>query len=105
MVGPDVAYASADLVARTPRLTAFYDGPPVLAVEVLSLSDTQDTIITKTDKYLEAGVIVWEVDPVYETLRVHRPGQPVESFNVTHELDADAYLPGFRVAVAEFFAD
>ena len=105
MVGPDVAYAPADLVARTPRSTAFYDGPPILAVEVLSLSDTQDTIITKIEKYVEAGVVVWEVDPIYETLRVHRPGQRIELYGVTQELDAEPYLPGFRVAVAEFFAD
>src|SRR5438105_2067804 len=33
LVGPDVAYAAAELVARTPRVPTFYDGPPLLAVE------------------------------------------------------------------------
>ena len=105
MVGPDVAYTSAELIARTLRQTAYHDGPPILAVEVLSRSDTQEGIITKIHKYLQAGVVVWEVDPEFLHVRVHRPGLPVESYNVTQELVGDPYLPGFRVAVAEFFAD
>src|SRR4051812_32491393 len=35
-VGIDVAYASAELVAKTDKRKAFYDGQPVLAVEILS---------------------------------------------------------------------
>ena len=105
MVGPDVAYASAELVGRTTNQMAFYDGSPILAVEVLSRSDTIETIITKIRKYLQAGVVVWEVDPAFQLVRVHRPDLPVESYNTTQELVGDPYLPGFRVAMAEFFAD
>src|SRR5262245_36345297 len=35
-VGIDVAYMDADLAARTPVKAKFVDGPPVLAVEILS---------------------------------------------------------------------
>ncbi len=106
VLGPDVAYASAEVVLRT--LTdemAFYDGSPTLAVEVLSRSDTFEAIITKIRKYLQVGTVVWEVDPEFQHIRVHRPGLPIESYNTTQELVGDPYLPGFRVAVAEFFAD
>ena len=105
VVGPDVAYASAELIGRTTNEMVFYDGSPILAVEVLSRSDTQETIITKIHKYLQAGVVVWEVDPEFQHVRVHRPGLPVESYNITQELVGDPYMPGFRVAVAELFAD
>jgi len=43
-VGIDVAYASAELVAATGRKAKFLDGPPVLAVEVLSPHDTNEDI-------------------------------------------------------------
>ena len=105
LVGPDVAYASAELAARTPRTPTFFDGPPVLAVEILSPSDKHEDIIAKIRLYLDAGVVVWEVDPDFQTVRVHRPGQLAVSFNASQELSADPQLPGFRVAVAEIFED
>jgi len=104
-VGPDVAYASAELVARTTNEMAYYDGSPILAVEVTSRSDTQESIFAKIRKYLQADTVVWQVDPDFQLVQVHRPGQPVEGYNITQELVGDPYLPGFRVAVAEFFDD
>ncbi len=105
LVGIDVAYASAELVAGTDRATPFYDGPPLLAVEILSPSDKHEDIVEKIRLYLDAGVIVWEVDPDFRIVRVHRPGQLTGSFNASQELSADPYLPGFRVPVAAFFED
>ena len=103
LVGPDVAYASAELVARTPRVPCFYDGPPLLAVEVLSPSDKHEDIVEKIRLYLDADVVVWEIDPDFRRVSVHRPGHEVETFNASQELSADPYLPGFRVAVAAIF--
>ena len=105
VVGPDIAFASAELVARTTEEITYYEGPPVLAVEILSPSDTHEDLIAKVRKYLQAGVVIWQVNPNFQVVRVYRPGMPVESYNATMELVADPYLPGFRVAVAEFFAD
>jgi Uma2 family endonuclease len=105
LVGPDVAYASAELVARTLRIPTFYDGPPLLAVEVLSPSDKHEDIVEKIRLYLDAGVIVWEVDPDFRRVSVHRPGHEPETLNALQELSADPYLPGFRVAVAAIFDD
>jgi len=104
-VGVDLAYISADLAARTANDATFIDGIPVLAIEILSPSDTVEGIGEKVRSYLEAGVpVVWEVSPMYEAVTVHRPGLPPELFNVTHELAAEPHLPGFRVPVAEVFA-
>ncbi len=105
LVGPDVAYASPELVRRTPEDSAYYEGPPTLAVEILSPSDRIEDVVVKVRKYLKVGTVVWEVNPEYQTVMVHRPGQTVEVYNITQELVGDPYLPGFRVAVAEFFAD
>jgi Uma2 family endonuclease len=105
VVGIDVAYASAGLVATTEPESPYYNGPPVLAVEILSPSDKHEDITKKIRLYLAAGVVVWEVDPDFRRVSVHRPGQLAETFNASQELSADPYLPGFRVAVAAIFDD
>jgi Uma2 family endonuclease len=105
LVGIDVAFASAELVARTDRATAFFDGPPVLAVEILSPSDKHEDIVEKVRLYLDAGVVVWEVDPDFRRISIHRPGHEPETLYASQELSADPYLPGFRVAVAAIFDD
>jgi Uma2 family endonuclease len=103
LVGVDVAYASADLVARTAARLAFYDGPPVLAVEILSPSDKHEEIVEKIHLYLEAGSVVWIVDPDLRNVTVYRPGEEAQLFNARQELMGDPYLPGFRVPVARLF--
>jgi Uma2 family endonuclease len=103
LVGIDVAYASADLVARTAGNLAFYDGPPVLAVEIISPSDKHEEIVVKVGLYQEVGTVVWLVDPDFRTVTVHRPGQEPETFNSRQELSGGPELPGFRVPVARIF--
>lgn len=103
-VGIDVAYVSAAVAAATPEGASFFEGPPVLAVEILSPSDKQEDIDDKVALYLETGVLlVWVVNTRFRTVCVYRPGAAPELFNQTHELTAEPHLPGFRVAVAKFF--
>jgi len=102
-VGIDVAYVSAEMVAAHVRKRKFFEGPPVLAVEILSPSDQHEDIVEKVELYLEVGTVVWVVDPDFRTVAVHRPGEPPVSFNDRQELDGEPYLPGFRVPVARFF--
>ena len=102
-VGIDVAYVSPEMVASHDRKRKFFDGPPVLAVEILSPSDMHGDVVEKVELYLEVGTVVWLVDPDFRTVAVHRPGEPPETFNERHELDGSPYLPGFRVRVARFF--
>jgi Uma2 family endonuclease len=104
-VGIDVAYASADQVAGTPSGQAFFDGPPVLAVEILSPSDRIGEIAEKVNLYLEVGTVVWVVDPDSSMIIVHRPGQLPAGLNTQDDLTGDPELPGFRVSVAEVFSD
>jgi Uma2 family endonuclease len=101
-VGIDIAYVSADVVTGTPESFPYFEGPPILAVEILSPSDTQEKIDEKIDLYLETGVpLVWIVNAVRKTILVHRAGQEPELFNVRHEIADVPELPGFRAAVAE----
>jgi Uma2 family endonuclease len=103
-VGIDVAYVSAEVVAKSPKKMAFFEGPPVLAVEIFSPSDKHEEIVEKTHEYLEAGgPLVWWVDPEFRTVMVHRPGTEPELFNMRQELSGEPHLPGFRVPVADLF--
>ncbi len=102
-VGIDVAYVSAEVAAFNAD-AVYFDGPPVLAVEILSPSDKQEEIDEKVELYLETGVaVIWIVNPRLKTISVYRPGADPEMFNVDHELTAEPHLPGFRVKVARIF--
>jgi len=103
-VGIDVAYFSADVVARQTEATTLMEGAPVLAVEVLSPSDKQEDIHDKVVEYLNTGVqLVWLVDPGFQTVQVHRPDCEPESFNRNQTLTGMDILLGLEIAVAEIF--
>ena len=103
-VGVDVAYFEARSMPANTRKAKYLDGPPVLVVEVLSPSDEQKDVADKVREYLDAGVpLVWIVDIFFSTVTVHRPDAEPQLFNVKQEITAEPFLPGFRVAVAEFF--
>jgi Uma2 family endonuclease len=103
-VGVDIAVATpAQAATVTPNLR-FIDGPPILAVEVLSANDVHEDVHEKLEAYLDAGTpVVWIVDPFDSTVTVYRRGQEPVMFNRTQELPGEPDLPGFRCPVAEIF--
>jgi Uma2 family endonuclease len=104
MVGIDVAYFSREVLARQTDDTTVIDGPPKLAIEVLSPSDETKDIHDKVREYLAAGVdLVWLVDPYFHTVTVHQPTSPPEMFNDQETLDGGSTLPGLKLPVAEIF--
>jgi Uma2 family endonuclease len=103
-VGIDVALATPEQAAATGKKASFVEGPPVLAVEVLSPYDKQKDIDEAIEEYLDCGVkVVWIIDPADETVTVYRPGHEPVLFNRTQELSGDPELPGFRCRVADIF--
>jgi Uma2 family endonuclease len=102
-VGIDVAYVSAEMVANRNRKLRYYDGPPVLAIEILSPSDQHGKVVAKIESYLEVGSVVWIAEPYFRTVTVYRAGEAPVMFNDRQELDGEPYLPGFRVPVAQLF--
>jgi Uma2 family endonuclease len=104
VVGIDVAFFSADVVARQSDETTLVEGAPRLAVEVLSPSDRTEEIRDKVLEYLAAGVeLVWVVDPYFHTVTVHRPASRPEMFNDEETLTGGTVLPGLEIAVADLF--
>jgi Uma2 family endonuclease len=103
--GVDVIYVSPETAGRQSDETTLIEGAPVLAVEILSPSDTQEEINDKIDDYLQAGVaLVWIIDPRRQTVQIIRPNDVPVLVNVRQELSGEPHLPGFRVAAAQLFA-
>jgi len=104
-VGIDVAYFSAQTVARQSNATTMIDGVPVLAVEVLSPSDKLEEIAEKISLYLQSDVkLVWIVDPHFKTLTIHRKGAEPELVNINQQLRAEPYLPGLVIQFSDIFS-
>ena len=100
VLAPDVAFVTQERVIST---TGFYPGPPDLAVEVISPSDTLPQVARKTALWLELGAkSVWNVNPKKRTVEVNRADG---SKHLLHETDVlvDDTVPGFRVKVSEIF--
>jgi Uma2 family endonuclease len=103
-VGIDVAYISPETAAANTDGVGLIDGIPVLVVEILSPSDSQEDVLEKVQVYLDCGVaLVWVAEPVFRVVTVYRPGAEPELFNAQQFLEGGTFLPGFRVKVADCF--
>ena len=101
VLGPDVSFVSAERVDRTDE--HYYDGPPDLAVEVLSPGDRRGYVERKLALWLETGTrSVWLVNPRRRTVEVI---SSLDDRRILHESDelVDETVPGFRIAVSEIF--
>lgn len=103
VVGPDVAFythvtRSAEFPAKWSLL------PPLLAVEVLSPSDSPGKVHAKVRDYLINGVrVVWLADPEAHSVTVFRPGQTLEVLDAAAMLTGGDELPGFACRVGDLF--
>ena len=104
IVGIDVAYFRGREHVELADDAKFYDGPPVLAVEVLSPSDEHGNINQRIRQFLAAGVAqVWVANPEFQTITVHRSDAEPVMYASRQEIDGGTDLPGFRAQVATLF--
>ncbi len=72
--GIDAAIVNFDTPIYRQGRREILDGPPLLAIEITSLSDRQEDIDVKVEEYLRAKVpLVWIVNPTLKTIAVYRP--------------------------------
>ena len=103
-VGIDVALSTPGQKVMTKKRASFVDGPPVLAVEVLSPYDKVKDIGEAIEEYLDCGVArVWIIDPYSEILAVHRIGHEPDFYTLSDEFTGDEILPGLTFKIAELF--
>ena len=101
VLGPDMSFVSAQRVDNSDE--HYYDGPPDLAIEVLSPGNRKGYVNRKLAVYLETGTrSVWLVDPRRRTVEAISSTGERRTLHETDEL-VDDTVPGFRVKVSEIF--
>lgn len=104
-VGIDVVVSTAEQEqASIDAGTTQLEGPPLLAVEILSPSDKLEDVGSKVDLYLQSGVqIVWLIEPHFQTVAIHKPDTLPVQLNTGQEIADEPLLPGLRIPVAKLF--
>jgi Uma2 family endonuclease len=103
---PDVAFVS---VERWSLNRGVPDGEgwdiiPDLAVEVVSRSNSAEEVGMKIEEYFQAGVTrVWVIYPRLTKIYVYDSPTMVRILQLGDELDGEAIIPGFRVALSKLF--
>ncbi len=105
---PDAAYYDGPLPSDLMR---FIEGPPTFAVEVRSDTDygpaAETEIADKRADYFAAGTqVVWDADPVAETITCYRAADPTNPtvFRRGDTADAEPAARGWRVGVDDLFS-
>lgn len=100
---PDIAFVRGERIPPG-ELRKFFDGPPDLAVEVLSPEDRTSEVNAKVHDWLEAGCVqVWVVDPETKCVMVYRNPREIRVFTESDTLTCPELLPGFSLPVNEIF--
>ena len=101
VLGPDMSFVSTQRVDNSDE--HYYEGPPDLAIEVLSPSNRKSYVERKLAVYLERGTrSVWLVNPRRRTVEVISSTGERRTLHESDEL-VDDTVPGFRVKVSEIF--
>lgn len=104
--GPDVAFISSDRLPDGPLPDGFWPLAPDLAVEVVSPSNSAAHMQEKVLQYLDTGSReVWVIQPATRTVEVWRPDTSMRIVREDGTLDGGDVIPGFRLAIADLFAD
>jgi Uma2 family endonuclease len=101
---PDAAYVTQEHVDAIGRTVKYWPHAPDFAVEVISPDDTRQEVRGKALAWLRGGTMaVLVLDPPGRTATVYRSPDRITRYGVDDEIDLSDAVPGWRVAVAEFF--
>ncbi len=102
--GADAAFLTADQLPAKYSREGYLETIPGLIVEIRSKNDTMPEIESKVAEYLAAGAVeIWVLDPDAQTISKHTAVGAL-LLPAGESLTSDL-LPGFRVAINQFFAD
>ncbi|MBN8634483.1 MAG: Uma2 family endonuclease [Anaerolineae bacterium] len=101
---PDAAFISKVRLPVIPEREV--EGPPDLAVEVKSPTDSKRELRRKAEDYLRFGTkMVWLVFPDEQRIEVYVQDQDVLDVEIDGVLDGGNVLPGFTLLVRKIFPD
>jgi Uma2 family endonuclease len=105
---PDASYYVGPLPTNPMK---FVENPPTFAVEVRSENDygnaaEQEMAAKRADYFLAGSLVVWDVDPITESVRKYLPSSPDRPilFHRGDQADAEPAVPGWRIPVDRIFS-
>jgi len=102
--GPDVAFIARERIPAEGLPRAFFEGPPDLAVEIVSPSDTAADLEIRVHDYLRNGALrVWVVYPDSRRVAVHRRDGTARWYSEDAAIEDEGLLPGFSLPLREIF--
>jgi Uma2 family endonuclease len=103
---PDVSiFLWEHFPGRKLPLGQILDMVPDIPVEVLSPTNTKAEMERKRHEYFNGGAkLVWEVDPPTRSVAVFTAPEVWTTLDENATLDGGSVLPGFTLAIREWFA-
>ena len=102
-IQPDVSFLKMERIRATKPNDHFL-GAPELAVEVVSPSETADTLNRKIDLLLAGGSLaVWVLYPTHRDVRVYLPDGTSFRRGLNDVLTVPELLPGWELPVSSLF--
>ena len=103
-LGPDISFISKQRLKEMGEVEGYWQGPPDLAVEVLSPIDRRDKVNKKISLWLRSGTKqVWTVDPKHRRVTIYRSESDTTTFSGSDYLESQDLLPGFRISLDKIF--
>lgn len=102
---PDIGFVRKENLPRaTAKGEGYIIGPPDLAVEIQSPSQSPADLAKKVQQYLDAGAqTVWVVFPKRNVAHIHEAGAPARTIGLAEHLESSV-LPGVRIQLGEILA-
>lgn len=103
---PDLSFIRKGRMGEDFNPNKPFQGAPDLAVEVVSPSEDEDSIVDKIRAYLAAGTEqVWVVYPLAQELHVYTKENPKSIRAYTNEdmLEADTLFPNLKIPLKDLF--
>ena len=97
VVAPNFAYKPTTTVAEYPD-----PEPPLWVAEVISPNDKVHDITAKKRKYVEEGILYWELYPDERLIDVYAPNKPMTTYGVDAVIPVDV-ISGLSVPVSKLF--
>jgi len=101
---PDVAFVRRQRVEEAGDSEGYWPGPPDLAVEVVSPSDTYAEVEEKILEWLDAGTrMIIVVNPRKRSVTVYRSRSEIVVLTENDVLDGRDVVPGWSMPVRDIF--
>jgi Uma2 family endonuclease len=102
--GPDVSFVRRERVDEGDEPEGFWTGPPDLAAEFVSPSESADSLQEKIAEYLAAGTrLVWVFYARTRHVVVWRADRTTALLGADDVLSGEDVIPGFTCPVREIF--